>query len=109
MFFGSESSFVVAVPFDFLIDNQFLRSSLKQWRKTQAVERSVVTIQYVKALVTPSEHRDSLHKDWIKAIATSSAPSSRHLYTVTASFDGSLRLFDAANKCGFVLFCFFVR
>ena len=80
------------IPFDFLIDGEFLRSSLKLWRTQQASERSVVTIEYVKALVAPQEHHDSLHLDWIKCIASHGSRS------VTGSFDGSLRVFDADKQ-----------
>ena len=80
------------VPFDFLVDGEFLRTSLKQWRKQQASERSVVTIEYVKALVAPQEHHDSLHLDWVKCIA------SRNGLSVSGSFDSSLRVFESSKQ-----------
>ncbi len=77
------------VPFDFLIDGQFLRTSLKQWRRSQGTERSVVAIEYVKALVAPTEHKDTPHPDWIKSVASAGQ------WVVTGSFDSSLRVLDA--------------
>jgi WD40 repeat protein len=85
------------VPFDFLIDNEFLRASLKQWRKQQLGERSVVVIEYVKALVAPQEHHDSKHLDWVKCIANMGD------ITVTGSFDSSLRVFDGTYKQVYVV------
>jgi ribosome biogenesis protein YTM1 len=77
------------VPFDFLIDGQFLRTSLKQWRRSQGTERSVVAIEYVKALVAPTEHKDTPHPDWIKSVAAAGQ------WVLTGSFDSSLRVLDA--------------
>ncbi len=81
------------MPFDFLVEGQFLRTSLKQWRKQQPAERSVVTIEYVKALVTPTEHKDSPHLDWVKSVAVNGGK-----LVVTGCFDSSLRLFDGAKN-----------
>ena len=75
-----------------MIDGEFLRHSLRYWRKNQPMERSVVTVEYVKALVQPTDHHDSVHLDWIKDI------DSRNGLVVTASFDSSLRLFDANDE-----------
>jgi hypothetical protein len=54
--------------------------------------------------VTPSEHKDSLHKDWIKSIAAKNSLN----FAVTASFDGSLRVFDKQKKYFLFLFFFFL-
>lgn len=80
------------IPFDFLIDGEFLRHSLNYWRKNEPTERSVVVIEYVKALVQPTEHTDSIHLDWVKAV------DFHNDYAVSASFDSSLRLFSANDN-----------
>lgn len=80
------------IPFDFLVDGQFLRTTLAAWRRKQPQERSVVVLEYVKALVEPREHVDSLHPDWIKCI------DAKDGLVVSGGFDGTLRFLDPTSE-----------
>jgi hypothetical protein len=79
------------VPFDFLINGEFLRSSLHAWRQHQGTEQTVTVVEYVKALVAPTDHKDAIHKDWIKGL------SSANGHVMTASMDGSLTYFASSD------------
>ncbi|KAJ5074593.1 ribosome biogenesis protein wdr12 [Anaeramoeba ignava] len=57
------------IPFEFLINEEFLRTSLKQFldEKNLSSEKQV-TLEYVPALPQPKQFNQFLHDDWVSAV-----------------------------------------
>ncbi|KAH9068694.1 hypothetical protein Ae201684P_004396 [Aphanomyces euteiches] len=80
-------------PFDFLIDNQFLRTTLEKYIVNNSLtDEAVLTLEYVEAEVEPQENQTQNHPDWISAVA-----SSREV-VVTSCYDGILRVFSKSGE-----------
>lgn len=82
-------------PFDFLIDNHFLRSSLEKYLLQHgASEEALLTLEYVEALAEPAQQRETNHPDWVSAVAAAHGG-----FVVTGCYDGHVRVHDAAGEC----------
>uniref|UniRef100_K3W5E8 NLE domain-containing protein n=1 Tax=Globisporangium ultimum (strain ATCC 200006 / CBS 805.95 / DAOM BR144) TaxID=431595 RepID=K3W5E8_GLOUD len=76
-------------PFDFLIDDLFLRSSLEKYMQQHGVsEESLLTLEYVEALPQPEKKNETNHPDWVSAVAVAKD------VTVTGCYDGHVRVYD---------------
>jgi len=63
-------SLTAPVPFDFLIDGKFLRSTLAQLYEEKSLSsETTITLEYVKALTEPSSQDVTSQKEWISSIA----------------------------------------
>lgn len=83
-----------AVPFDFIIDAEILRSSLNDYLDSQSLtSESTLTIEYVRSTLPPSYTAAFEQDDWISSVDCSHPSSSLFL---TSSYDGSVRLFSAS-------------
>ncbi|XP_049849871.1 ribosome biogenesis protein WDR12 homolog [Schistocerca gregaria] len=57
------------IPFDFLVGNHLLRSSLKKFiQQHQCSTEQVLTLEYVKLLDPPTPESIKTHSDWISSI-----------------------------------------
>ena len=82
-------------PFDFLINNLFLQSSLDKYLQTNNVsDEALLTLEYVEALPEPQKQKDSDHPDWVSAVTTLNEE-----LVVTGCCDGVLRVYDAHGDC----------
>ncbi|TYZ68903.1 hypothetical protein PybrP1_010972 [[Pythium] brassicae (nom. inval.)] len=82
-------------PFDFLVDGQFLRTSLEKYLLQHgASEEALLTLEYVEALPEPEKQREANHPDWVSAVAAAHTG-----LVVTGCYDGHVRVHDAAGEC----------
>lgn len=60
-----------AVPFEFLIEGQVLRSSLEAWvkRNRGGDEESAINVEYVRSLMPPQEAGRREVEDWVSGLS----------------------------------------
>lgn len=79
----------VVTPFDFLIDNKFLRCTLEKYMKNNQVsEEQVLTIEYLLAMEHPEQSESKDAPNWISAVHTFQS------YIVSGCYDGVLRVYN---------------
>ena len=62
------------VPFDFLIDGAFLRTSLDEYLTANGLSsESTLTLEYVRSILPPVHLASFEHDDWVSSVATISA------------------------------------
>lgn len=86
-------------PFDFLIDGEFLRSSLAEYleEKNMSTE-NVLTIEYVESMLPPTPLSSYEHDDWVSAV------QAHHLGGfLTGSYDNHVRLWNKQAECTQIL------
>src|SRR3989338_2716454 len=107
-----ESSNSKRIPFDFLIQDEFLRSSLGEYiREHDISTEAVIEVQYTFAISKPQEKHDFQHDDWIASLssvslapsASSSSSSSSALTTspnilLAGTYDGKLMVLDLNDE-----------
>lgn len=82
------------VPFDFLINGQLLRTSIDDFLTQNGLSaETVLTVEYLRALVPPAHVASLQHDDWVSAVDLSSHG------ILSASYDGLLRTWDASGRC----------
>ncbi|KAJ2225602.1 ribosome biogenesis protein ytm1 [Coemansia sp. RSA 1722] len=83
------------VPFDFLADGQFLRTTIAEHLKenSQSAE-NILTLEYVESMLPPTEIASYSHDDWISSVAAASTNA-----FVVGSYDGVVRLWNAQSEC----------
>ncbi|KAI1765958.1 ribosome biogenesis protein YTM1 [Hypoxylon sp. FL1150] len=98
------------IPFDFLIDGSFLRTSIEDYLKTNGLSsETTLTLQYVRSLIPPVYQASFQHDDWVSDIDVLSATSRAGVWSgdrfvtgqdrlVTASYDGLLRVWNNAGS-----------
>ncbi|KAK7757200.1 ribosome biogenesis protein ytm1 [Diatrype stigma] len=101
-----------AIPFDFLIDGTFLRTSLDEYLKNNGLSyETTLNLQYVRSLLPPSYQASFEHDDWISDVDVLSESSRAGIWSgekfatgqdrlLSASYDGLLRIW---NNSGSVL------
>lgn len=99
------------VPFDFLINGIFLRSSLDDYLTQHAISsETTLKIEYVKAAIPPIHLASFEHDDWVSAvdILSTTSPAQRwsnpggqmpgHERILSASYDGLLRVWNMSSQ-----------
>jgi ribosome biogenesis protein YTM1 len=82
-------------PFDFLVDGEFLRSSLIKYLQSKGLSGELVlTLEYMPALRMPQQVESDDHPDWVSAIDGGLANN-----FVTGCYDGKVRLYDKKGQC----------
>jgi ribosome biogenesis protein YTM1 len=80
--------------FDFLIDNQFLRTSLKQYLEEKNLTEEVpIVIEYVESNVLPEPSKELIHDDWVSSIDS----TMQGIY-LTGCYDNVARLWNSSGK-----------
>ena len=82
-----------AVPFDFLIDGELLRTSLQDYltRKGLSSESSL-NVEYTRAVLPPSYLASFNNEDWISSIDV----GDKHI--INGSYDGIVRTWNLSGK-----------
>ncbi|KAK1760853.1 ribosome biogenesis protein YTM1 [Echria macrotheca] len=99
-----------AIPFDFLVNGSFLRTSLDDYLKTNGLSLETnVTLQYVRSLIPPVYEASFEHDDWVSSVdvLSQSSPAGRWSgdsfrpgqdRILSASYDGLLRVWNASGQ-----------
>ncbi|KAI1201073.1 WD40-repeat-containing domain protein [Nemania serpens] len=99
------------VPFDFLVNGEFLRTSLQEYLVARGLNaEETLTIQYVRSLIPPAYQASFEHDDWISGVDVLSATSRAGLWSgdklalnqdrvLSAAYDGVLRIWDPSGRC----------
>ncbi|KAJ2161310.1 ribosome biogenesis protein ytm1 [Coemansia sp. RSA 552] len=83
------------VPFDFLVDGQFLRESISSYLTEHGLSaEDILTLEYVESMLPPTEIASYSHDDWISSVAAATADR-----FVVGSFDGIVRVWNAQSEC----------
>ncbi|KAH7131941.1 hypothetical protein B0J11DRAFT_480784 [Dendryphion nanum] len=98
------------VPFEFLVNGQYLRTSIEEWLTQNAVSaETVLAVEYVRALVPPKKVTSFEHDDWVSAVDILSATSPAGQWSkgttvqsgqeriLSASYDGLVRVWDMSG------------
>ncbi|CAK7242973.1 MAG: ribosome bioproteinsis protein ytm1 [Sporothrix thermara] len=81
------------IPFDFLVDGAYLRTTLEDYLKENGISsETTVTLQYVRSLVPPVFEASFQHDDWVSSVDV----SDKRL--LSGSYDGIVRLWNAAGR-----------
>ncbi|KAK3296983.1 ribosome biogenesis protein YTM1 [Chaetomium fimeti] len=99
-----------SIPFDFLVNGSFLRTSLEDYLTSNGLSlESNLTLQYVRSLIPPVYEASFEHDDWVSAVdvLSESSPSGRwsgdsfqrgQERILSASYDGLLRIWNASGQ-----------
>eukprot|EP01136_Pigoraptor_vietnamica_P005928 Opistho-1_new@38236 len=83
------------VPFDILVNGEFLRTSLDTYiEQNQFSREEVLGLEYVEATAPPSAPVHLKHDDWVSCVA-----GGRHGPFLTGSYDGVVRGWTEAGGC----------
>ncbi|WAR54109.1 hypothetical protein PtB15_3B620 [Puccinia triticina] len=82
------------VPFDFVVNDQLLRTSVKSFIDSRGLStESVLEIEYLESVLPPKFIQSLEHDDWISDLSISKQGT-----FLTASYDSNLRLFSASDS-----------
>lgn len=89
--------FDAPVPFDFLVDGEFLRSSVLEYLvANKRSSEKVLKLEYVVALSEPEKKDIDQVPDWISGVAALQAPPSA--WFVAVSYDGTARVYEGERS-----------
>ncbi|CAK7273213.1 ribosome bioproteinsis protein ytm1 [Sporothrix epigloea] len=81
------------VPFDFLVDGAYLRTTLEDYLKESGISsETTILLQYVRSLVPPIFEASFQHDDWVSSVDV----SEKRL--LSGSYDGLVRLWNTAGN-----------
>ncbi|KAI1138768.1 ribosome biogenesis protein YTM1 [Hypoxylon sp. FL0543] len=98
------------IPFDFLINGSFLRTSLEDYLKANGLSaETTITLQYVRSLIPPVYQASFEHDDWVSDVDVLSESSRAGVWSgdkfatgqdriLSASYDGLLRIWNNAGN-----------
>ncbi|KAL2833449.1 hypothetical protein BDW59DRAFT_169113 [Aspergillus cavernicola] len=97
------------IPFEFLINGSFLRTSIDEYLTTNGISaETTLEIEYVRALIPPLHIASFEHDDWVSSVDVFSAtsPASTGSTTVShgqerilsGSYDGLLRVWNMSSQ-----------
>ncbi|CAL8577043.1 ribosome bioproteinsis protein ytm1 [Xanthoria parietina] len=99
------------IPFDFLINGIFLRSSLDDYLTQHAISsETTLKLEYVKAAIPPIHLASFEHGDWVSSVdvLSTTSPAQRwsnsggqipgHERILSASYDGLLRVWNISSQ-----------
>ncbi|KAF2454783.1 hypothetical protein BDY21DRAFT_290610 [Lineolata rhizophorae] len=95
------------IPFDFLIDGRPLRSTLDDYLTQHGISaETTLTLEYIRALVPPTQVTTFQHDDWVSSVDVLSASSAAGATAdvrkgweriLSGSYDGLLRVWSSAG------------
>ncbi|KAK4458858.1 ribosome biogenesis protein YTM1 [Cladorrhinum samala] len=98
-----------SIPFDFLVNGSFLRSSLEDYLNDNGLSlESNLTLQYVRSLIPPTFEASFEHDDWVSSVDVLSKSSPAGIWSgdkfqhgqdriLSASYDGLLRIWTPSG------------
>lgn len=96
------------IPFEFLINGQFLRTTVDEFLTANGISaETTLNIEYVRAVVPPSHVASYEHDDWVSSVdvlsATSPAGSPGNVQSgqeriLSGSYDGLLRVWNMSSE-----------
>lgn len=98
------------IPFDFLINGTFLRTTLEEYLTSNGLSsESTLNLQYVRSLIPPLYEASFEHDDWVSSLDVLSGSSISGTWNgssvatgleriVSGSYDGFLRVWDKSGK-----------
>ena len=99
-----------SIPFDFLVNGSFLRTSLEDYLTSNGLSLETnLTLQYVRSLIPPVYEASFEHDDWVSAVDVLSQTSASGRWSgdsfqrgqdriLSASYDGLLRIWNASGQ-----------
>lgn len=97
-------SFDTPVPFDFLVDGEFMRSNVLEYLEAHRLSsEKVLVLEYVVALSEPETKNIEQVPDWISGVAALQAPPSSWFAAV--SYDGTARVYEGERSQHVVRLC----
>mmetsp|Transcript_69931 Transcript_69931/g.130696 ORF Transcript_69931/g.130696 Transcript_69931/m.130696 type:complete len:470 (+) Transcript_69931:71-1480(+) len=91
-------SFEKPVPMDFLIQGQFLRTSLQSYLEAHRLSsEQALNVEYIIALGEPEPTEADQAPDWITGIASNSRANGGQFFSVVCC-DGTLRLYQGTQS-----------
>lgn len=85
-----------AVPFEFLINGTYLRTTLDEYLANNGIStETTLTLEYVRARIPPQYVASFEHDDWVSDVDVFSGASPRIL---SASYDGLLRVWNTSSQ-----------
>ncbi|KAF2474510.1 WD40 repeat-like protein [Lindgomyces ingoldianus] len=98
------------IPFEFLINGQFLRTSIDEFLTQNGISaESTLNVEYTRALIPPLHVASFEHDDWVSAVDVLSQTSPAGVWSgehgiqsgqeqiLTASYDGLLRVWNLSG------------
>ncbi|RKF57053.1 Ribosome biogenesis protein ytm1 [Erysiphe neolycopersici] len=98
------------IPFDFLIDGNFLRTSLEEYILENGLSPEItLNLQYVRSLIPPSYKASFEHDDWVSCVDILSSSSAAGCWgankgaisqdlILSASYDGLIRIWSKSGQ-----------
>lgn len=87
------------VPFEFLINGSYLRTSLEDYLTQNGVSaETTVSVEYVRARIPPQYTASYAHDDWVSDVHTSTTTSEASSRILTASYDGRIRVWNTSSQ-----------
>lgn len=88
------------IPFDFLTGGAFLRTSLDTHLQSNGLSaESVITLEYVRAVVPPKFQAAFQHDDWVSSVSTAVFDGDNTLTRIlSGSYDGIARVWDLSGQ-----------
>ncbi|RDW57939.1 WD repeat WDR12/YTM1 family ribosome biogenesis protein [Aspergillus mulundensis] len=95
------------VPFEFLINGSFLRSSIDEYLTANGISaETTLEIEYVRALIPPLHIASFEHDDWVSSVDVLSASSPASAGSIargqerilSGSYDGLLRIWNMSSQ-----------
>ncbi|KAK9471775.1 WD40-repeat-containing domain protein [Dipodascopsis tothii] len=84
-----------AIPFDFLINSQLLRTSLEQYLVANGLSvESTLTLEYTKSILPPTFVASFLHPDWVSSVSVSAAQDA----ILSGGYDGVARTWTISGE-----------
>lgn len=80
-------------PFDFLINSEFIRTSIDKHLRTHNIQtEEVIVIEYTEAVVPPEKELECEHDDWVSCLAGGFSG-----FVVTGSYDKKARIWNQST------------
>ncbi|KAI8899423.1 WD40-repeat-containing domain protein [Globomyces pollinis-pini] len=84
----------IPVPFDFIIDGKFLRTSIDTYLESNSKStENILQVEFIELSLPPSESSSLIHDDWISATRLHATDP----YILSASFDSNLRVWNHSS------------